>query len=191
MNKTDKVKEVQRFIDENPEKDLTWCAANNGLVSRSTFFIWKKRGMISTNAGTNEEPSSPNDLLLKEFDDLKERFERLRPSIERAVKAAAPSDDDLVKDILKEADTENLKAELKEWREKYALLQMDYVFERQMRLKWENLIHDAEANRLKMEEYKRMYEKLQAEYVTLKSGSRGTHAVKTTEKPKEWWEDMV
>ena len=38
MNKLDKIKEVQKFIESNKDKDLTWYADNNGIVSRRTFF---------------------------------------------------------------------------------------------------------------------------------------------------------
>ena len=37
MNKLDKIKEVQKFIESNKDKDLTWYADNNGIVSRRTF----------------------------------------------------------------------------------------------------------------------------------------------------------
>lgn len=94
-----------------------------------------------------------------------------------------------------EAENLELKEKLErydELKERFNRLQTDYVFEKEMRKKWESLIHDSETNKRKMEDYKEKYEKLQVEYIALKTGeSRGTQAVKATEKPKEWWEDIV
>ena len=102
-NKTDKLNDLISFIQANQDKDFTWCAKNNGIVSYRTFFNWKREGLLS--ASPSASASVEEDLRVENL--------RLRNRVKQL--------ENLIHDMpYKESEFKELKG-------KYERLQVDYM----------------------------------------------------------------
>ena len=75
---------------------------------------------------------------------------------------------------------------------KYEQLQTDLVFEKQLKEKYENMIHDLPYKQSEFNELKKKYEKLQLDYFALKNGKevKDESKEKTKEQKSQWWEEI-
>lgn len=209
VNMLDKIKEVQKFIESNKDKDLTWCADNNGIVSRRTFFNWRKEGLLSANPSANPSASAsasentdrsmdtPTDKTDKTdtseiIQNLFEEHEKneTRKLKNRQYNYNTRRRETLVEELQKE--NEELKSKYEELKSKYEQLQTDLIFERQLKEKYENQIHNLPYKQSEFNELKKKYENLQLDYFALKNGKESKD--ESNEKPKEqkshWWEEI-
>ena len=189
MNKLDKIKEVQKFIESNKDKDLTWYADNNGIVSRRTFFNWKKDGLLSASASASASATPTSEIIQNLFEEHEKNETRKLKN--RQYNHNTRNRKTLVEELQKE--NEELKSKFEELQSKYEQLQTDLIFERQLKEKYENQIHDLPYKQSEFNELKKKYEKLQLDYFALKNGKE----VKKdeSEKPKEqkshnWWDEI-
>ena len=187
MNKLDKIKEVQKFIEQNKDKDLTWCADNNGIVSRRTFFNWRKEGLLSASASAS---ASASEIIQNIFDEHEKNEDR--KSKNRQYNYNTKSRKALVEELQKE--NEELKSKYEELKSKYEELQTDFIFERQLKEKYINQIHDLPFKQSEFDELKDKYERLQIEYITLKTGDKPQDKSDKPDKPEtktqQWWEEI-
>ena len=200
MNKLDKIKEVQKFIESNKDKDLTWYADNNGIVSRRTFFNWKKDGLLSASesASASESESasaSASESATPTSEIIQNLFEEHEKNETRKLKNRQYNYNTKIKKTLEELQKENeeLKSKFDELQSKYEQLQTDLIFERQLKEKYENQIHDLPYKQSEFNELKNKYEKLQLDYFALKNGKESKD--ESNEKPKEqkshnWWDEI-
>ena len=101
------------------------------------------------------------------------------------------SRESLVEELQKE--NEELKSKYEELQSKYEQLQTNFIFEKQLKEKYENQIHDLPYKQSEFNELKKKYEKLQLDYFVLKNGKEIKDESK--EKPKEqkshnWWDEI-
>ena len=190
MNKLNKIKEVQKFIESNKDKDLTWYADNNGIVSRRTFFNWKKEGLLSANPSASANPTPTSEIIQNLFDEHEKNETRKLKN--RQYNYNKRSRETLVEELQKE--NEELKSKYEELKSKYEQLQTDFIFEKQLKEKYENQIHDLPYKQSEFNELKKKYEKLQLDYFALKNGKE-VKKDESKEKPKEqkshnWWEEI-
>ena len=89
-------------------------------------------------------------------------------------------------------ENEELKSKFEELQSKYEQLQTDLIFERQLKEKYENQIHDLPYKQSEFNELKNKYEKLQLEYFALKNGkeSKDESNEKTKEQKSQWWDEI-
>ena len=88
---------------------------------------------------------------------------------------------------------EELQKENEELKSKYEQLQTDLIFERQLKEKYENQIHDLPYKQSEFNELKNKYEKLQLDYFALKNGKevkKDESNEKTKEEKSQWWEEI-
>ena len=98
----------------------------------------------------------------------------------------------LVDELQKE--NEELKSKYEELKSKYEELQTDFIFERQLKEKYINQIHDLPFKQSEFDELKKKYDNLQIEYITLKTGDKPQDKPDKSDKPEtktqQWWEEL-
>ena len=198
MNKLDKIKEVQQFIEQNKDKDLTWCADNNGIVSRRTFFNWRKEGLLSASASASASATPTSEIIENIFDEHEKNEDR--KSKNRQYNYNTRSRKALVDELQKENEElkskyEELKSKYEELKSKYEELKTDFIFERQLKEKYINQIHDFPFKQSEFDELKKKYDNLQIEYITLKTGDKPQNKPDKSDKSEiknqtQWWEEL-
>ena len=96
----------------------------------------------------------------------------------------------LVEELQKE--NEELKSKYEELKSKYEQLQTDFIFERQLKERYINQIHDFPFKQSEFDELKKKYDNLQIEYIALKTGDKQDKP-KTEPEPEtktQWWEEL-
>ena len=93
----------------------------------------------------------------------------------------------LVEELQKE--NEELKSKYEELKSKYEELQTDFIFERQLKDKYANQIHDFPFKQSEFDELKKKYERLQIDYIALKNGDKPDKQDKPETKT-QWWEEI-
>ena len=197
----DKLEKVREFIQANPGKSNRWYADNNGIIKKTTFYKYLNDIVIDLSMDTldgqtdtldgqtdNESASAtPTSEIIQNL------FEEHEKNETRKLKNRQYNYNAKIKKTLEELQKENeeLKSKFEELQSKYEQLQTDLIFERQLKEKYENQIHDLPYKQSEFNELKNKYEKLQIDYFALKNGKESKDE---SEKPKEeksqWWEEI-
>ena len=212
----DKLEKVREFIQANPGKSNRWYADNNGIIKKTTFYKYLNDIVMNNFDGQtdnfdgqtdnfdtqtdnfdgqtdNESASASSDELIQNLLDEHEKNED-RKSKNRQYNYNSRSRKALVDELQKE--NEELKSKYEELKSKYEELQTDYIFERQLKEKYINQIHDLPFKQSEFDELKEKYERLQIEYITLKTGDKPQDKPDKPDKqdkPKtktQWWEEL-
>ena len=218
----DKLEKVRELIQANPGKSNRWYADNNGIIKKTTFYKYLNDIVIdrSTDKTDNltdktdnltdktDNPTDKTDNLTDKTDNptdnptdtseiIQNLFEEHEKNETRKLKNRQynynkRSRETLVEELQKE--NEELKSKFEELKSKYEELQTDFIFEKQLKEKYENQIHDLPYKQSEFNELKKKYEKLQLDYFALKNGKE-VKKDESKEKPKEqkshnWWEEI-
>ena len=133
----------------------------------------------------NENASASSDEIIQNLFDEHDKIEN-RKSKNRQYNYNARSRKALVEELQKE--NEELKSKYEELKSKYEELQTDFIFERQLKEKYERLIHDLPFKQSEFDELKKKYDNLQIEYITLKTGDKPEKP--ETKNQTQWWEEL-
>ena len=203
----DKLEKVREFIQANPGKSNRWYADNNGFLKRATFYKYLNdivmdrsmdrsidrsidRSMDNLDGQTDNESASASATLTSEiiqniFDEHEKNEDR--KSKNRQYSYNTKSRKILVEELQKE--NEELKSKYEELKSKYEQLQTEFIFERQLKEKYINQIHDLPFKQSEFDELKKKYDNLQIEYVTLKTGDKPQDKPETKNQT-QWWEEL-
>ena len=199
----DKLGKVREFIQANPGKSNRWYADNNGVIKKTTFYKYLNDIVIDTQTDktdnldgqTDTESASASTTPTSEIiQNLLEEHEKNedRKSKNRQYNYNTRSRKALVDELQKE--NEELKSKYEELKSKYEELKTDFIFERQLKEKYINQIHDLPFRQSEFDELKSKYERLQIEYITLKTGDKPQDKSDKSEKPNtkthQWWEEI-
>ena len=144
----------------------------------------------SASASASETPTSE---IIQNLLDEHEKNED-RKSKNRQYNYNTRSRKALVDELQKENEElkskyEELKSKYEELKSKYEKLQTDFIFERELKEKYINQIHDLPFKQSEFDELKDKYERLQIEYITLKTGDKPDKSNKPETKT-QWWEEL-
>ena len=212
----DKLEKVREFIQANPGKSNKWYAEHNGFLKRATFYkylndIVMDRSMDrsmdtpmdrsmdtqtdnltdKTDNQTDNESASSDEIIQNLLDEHEKNEDR--KSKNRQYNYNTRSRKALVEELQKE--NEELKDKYEELKSRYEQLQTDFIFERQLKEKYINQIHDLPFKQSEFDELKKKYDNLQIEYITLKTGDKPDKPDKSdkSDKPEiktQWWEEL-
>ena len=217
----DKLEKVREFIQANPGKSNRWYADNNGLLKRATFYKYLNdilmdrsmdRSMDNPTDKTDktdnptdktdktdktDNPTDTSEIIQNLFEEHEKNETRKLKN--RQYNYNTRRRETLVEELQKEKDElqkekDELKKKYEELQRKYEQLQTDLIFERQLKEKYENQIHDLPYKQSEFNELKKKYEKLQLDYFALKNGKE-VKKDESKEKSKEqkshnWWEEI-
>ena len=186
----DKLEKVKEFIQANPGKSNKWYAEHNGFLKRATFYkhlndIVMDRSMdtpVDTPVDNESASASTSEIIENIFEEHEKN--ETRKSKNRQYSYNTRSRKTLVEELQKE--NEELKSKYEELKSKYEELKTDFIFEKQLKDKYANQIHDFPFKQSEFDELKKKYDNLQIEYIALKTGDK-------QDKPKtknQWWEEM-
>ena len=209
----DKLEKVREFIQANPGKSNRWYADNNGFLKRATFYKYLNSIVMdrsidlsmdktdnfdgqTDNESASASASADSDEIIQNLLDEHEKNES-RKSKNRQYNYNTRSRKALVEELQKE--NEELKSKYEELKSKYEELKTDFIFERQLKEKYINQIHDLPFKQSEFDKLKAKYERLQIEYITLKTGDKPQD--KPQDKPNkpdksetknqtQWWEEL-
>ena len=207
----EKLEKVREFIRANPGKSNRWYADNNGIIKKTTFYKYLNDIVIdrytdnptdktdnpTDKTDKTDKTDNPTDNPTDKTDTseiIQNLFEEHEKNETRKLKNRQYNyntrrRETLVEELQKEKD--ELKKKYEELQSKYEQLQTDLIFERQLKEKYENQIHDLPYKQSEFNELKKKYEKLQLDYFALKNGKEVSES---KEKPKEqksqWWEEI-
>lgn len=196
----DKLEKVREFIQANPGKSNRWYADNNGLLKRATFYkylneILMDRSMDTPVDRSMDTPTDKTDNQTDTSEIIQNLFEEHEKNETRKLKNRQYNQNTknrktLVEELQKE--NEELKSKFEELQSKYEQLQTDLIFERQLKEKYENQIHDLPYKQSEFNELKKKYEKLQLDYFALKNGKevKKDESNETKEQKSQWWEEI-
>ena len=188
----DKLEKVREFIQANPGKSNRWYADNNGFIKKTTFYKYLNVIVMDTLDGQtdtqtdNESASASTSEIIENIFEEHEKNEN-KKSKNRQYNYNTRSRKALVEELQK--DNEELKNKYEELKSKYDQLQTDFIFERQLKDKYANQIHDFPFKQSEFDELKKKYERLQIEYITLKTGDKSEKSEKPETKT-QWWEEI-
>ena len=198
----DKLEKVREFIQANPGKSNKWYAEHNGFLKRATFYKYLNnivmdrsmdRSMDTLDGQTdnltdNESASASTSEIIQNLLEEHEKNED-RKSKNRQYNYNSRSRKSLVEELQKE--NEELKDKYEELKSKYEELQTDFIFERQLKERYINQIHDLPFKQSEFDELKDKYERLKIEYITLKTGDKPQDKQDKPEtKTQQWWEEL-
>ena len=197
----DKLKKVREFIQANPNKSNRWYADNNGIIKKTTFYKYLNDIVIDNQTDTldgqtdtldgqtdNESANASSDEIIQNLLDEHEKNED-RKSKNRQYNYNTKSRKALVNELQKE--NEELKSKYEELKSRYEQLQTDFIFEKQLKEKYINQIHDLPFKQSEFDELKKKYDNLQIEYITLKTGDKPQDKPDKPEtKTQQWWEEI-
>ena len=197
----DKLEKVKEYIQANPGKSNRWYADNNGFVKKTTFYKYLNDIVMDTLDGQTDGQTDKRTDKTDNQTDTSEIIENIfeeheknetRKSKNRQYNYNTRSRKALVEELQKE--NEELKNKYEELKSKYEQLQTDFIFERQLKEKYVNQIHDLPFKQSEFDELKDKYERLQIDYIALKTGDKQDKSDKS-DKPKsknqtQWWEEI-
>ena len=188
----DKLEKVKEFIQANPGKSNRWYADNNGFVKKTTFYKYLNDIVMDTLDGQTDTLDGQTDGQTDTSEIIENIFEEhekneTRKSKNKQYNYNTRSRKALVEELQKE--NEELKNKYEELKSKYEQLQTDFIFERQLKEKYENLLHDLPFKQSEFDELKKKYERLQIDYIALKTGDKQDKPDKPKTK-NQWWEEM-
>ena len=204
----DKLEKVREFIQANPGKSNRWYADNNGVIKKTTFYKYLNDIVMDNqtdnqtdktdnqtdktdktdNQTDNESAStstSSDELIQNLFGEHEKNEDR--KSKNRRYNYNTRSRKALVEELQKE--NEELKSKYEELKSKYEELKTDFIFERQLKDKYANQIHDFLFKQSEFDELKKKYERLQIDYIALKNGDKPDKQDKPENKT-QWWEEI-
>ena len=200
----DKLIKVREFIQANPGKSNRWYADNNGVIKKTTFYKYLNNIVMDNqtdktdnqtdktdktdNQTDNESAStstSSDELIQNLFVEHEKNEDR--KSKNRRYNYNTRSRKALVEELQKE--NEELKSKYEELKSKYEELQTDFIFEKQLKDKYANQIHDFPFKQSEFDELKKKYERLQIDYIALKNGDKPDKQDKPENKT-QWWEEI-
>ena len=208
----DKLEKVREFIQANPGKSNRWYADNNGVIKKTTFYKYLNDIVMDnqtdkmdnqtdnqtdktdnqtdnqTDKTDNESAStstSSDELIQNLFVEHEKNEDR--KSKNRRYNYNTRSRKALVEELQKE--NEELKSKYEELKSKYEELKTDFIFERQLKDKYANQIHDFPFKQSEFDELKKKYERLQIDYIALKNGDKPDKQDKPENKT-QWWEEI-
>ena len=205
----DKLIKVREFIQANPGKSNRWYADNNGVIKKTTFYKYLNDIVMDNqtdnqtdktdnqtdnqtdktdNQTDNESAStstSSDELIQNLFGEHEKNEDR--KSKNRRYNYNTRSRKALVEELQKE--NEELKSKYEELKSKYEELQTDFIFEKQLKDKYANQIHDFPFKQSEFDELKKKYERLQIDYIALKNGDKPDKQDKPENKT-QWWEEI-
>ena len=207
INIEDKLEKVREFIQANPGKSNKWYAEHNGFLKRATFYKYLNNIVMDRSMDTpmdtpmdrsmdtqtdtqtdNESASASTSEIIENIFEEHEKNED-RKSKNRQYNYNSRSRKALVDELQKE--NEELKDKYEELKSKYEQLQTDFIFEKQLKEKYINQIHDLPFKQSELDELKDKYERLQIEYITLKTGDKPQDKQdKPENKTQQWWEEI-
>ena len=196
----DKLEKVREFIQANPGKSNRWYADNNGIIKKTTFYKYlniivtdnqtdktdNQTDNDSASASASASATPTSEIIQNIFDEHEKNEDR--KSKNRQYNYNTRSRKALVEELQKE--NEELKDKYEELKSKYEQLQTDYIFERQLKDKYANQIHDLPFKQSEFDDLKDKYERLQIEYITLKTGDKPNKPNKPETKTQQWWEEI-
>ena len=191
----DKLEKVREFIQANPGKSNRWYADNNGIIKKTTFYKYLNDIVMdrSTDNPTDKTDNPTDKTDTSEI--IQNLFEEHEKNETRKLKNRQYNHNTknrktLVEELQKE--NEELKSKYEELQSKYEQLQTDLIFERQLKEKYENQIHDLPYKQSEFNELKKKYEKLQLDYFALKNGKevKKDESEKPKEQKSQWWEEI-
>ena len=208
----DKLIKVREFIQANPGKSNRWYADNNGVIKKTTFYKYLNDIVMDnqtdnltdktdktdktdnqtdnqtdkTDKTDNESSSTSSDELIQNLFGEHEKNED-RKSKNRRYNYNTRSRKALVEELQKE--NEELKSKYEELKSKYEELKTDFIFEKQLKDKYANQIHDFPFKQSEFDELKKKYERLQIDYIALKNGDKPDKQDKPENKT-QWWEEI-
>ena len=198
----DKLEKVKEFIQANPGKSNRWYADNNGFVKKTTFYKYLNDIVMDTLDGQTDGQTDKRTDKTDNQTDTSEIIENIfeeheknetRKSKNRQYNYNTRSRKALVEELQKE--NEELKSKYEELKSKYDQLKTDFIFERQLKERYINQIHDLPFKQSEFDELKKKYERLQIDYIALKTGDKQDKSDKS-DKPKsetktqQWWEEL-
>ena len=197
INMQDKLEKVREFIQANPGKSNKWYAEHNGFLKRATFYKHLNDIVMDTPVDTPvdtqtddesaDESASADELIQNLFEEHEKNEDR--KSKNRQYNYNTKSRKALVEELQKE--NEELKNKYEELKSKYEELKTDFIFERQLKERYINQIHDLPFKQSEFDELKKKYDNLQIEYITLKTGDKPDKPEKPkTKNQTQWWEEM-
>ena len=194
----DKLEKVKEFIQANPGKSNKWYAEHNGIVKRATFYKHLNDIVMDTLDGQTDgqtdnqtDKTDTSEIIENIFEEHEKNEDR--KSKNRQYNYNSRSRKALVEELQKE--NEELKSKYEELKSKYEQLQTDFIFEKQLKEKYINQIHDFPFKQSEFDELKDKYERLQIEYIALKTGDKPQDKSDKPDKPEtknqtQWWEEM-
>ena len=192
----DKLEKVREFIQANPGKSNRWYADNNGVIKKTTFYKYLNNIVMDnltdnqTDKTDNESAStstSSDELIQNLFGEHEKNEDR--KSKNRRYNYNTRSRKALVEELQKE--NEELKSKYEELKSKYEELQTDFIFEKQLKDKYANQIHDFPFKQSEFDELKKKYERLQIDYIALKKPDKPDKQDKPENKNQiQWWEEI-
>ncbi len=187
----DKLQKVREFIKANPGKSNRWYAEHNGFLKRATFYKYLNDIVMDTLDGQTDNESASADELIQNIFDEHEKNET-RKSKNKQYNYNTKSRKALVEELQKE--NEELKSKYEELKSKYEELKTDYIFEKELKDRYANQIHDFPFKQSEFDELKDKYERLQIEYIALKTGDKPNKPEKSdkpeTKNQTQWWEEL-
>ena len=191
----DKLEKVREFIQANPGKSNRWYADNNGFIKKTTFYKYLNDIVMDTPDGQTDTPDGQTDTseIIENIFEEHEKNET-RKSKNKQYNYNTRSRKALVEELQKE--NEELKNKYEELKSKYEQLQTEFIFERQLKEKYINQIHDLPFKQSEFDELKKKYDNLQIEYITLKTGDKPDKPNKPDKpdkpetKTQQWWEEL-
>ena len=204
----DKLEKVREFIKANPGKSNRWYADNNGVIKKTTFYKYLNDivmdrsidtldGQTDTLDGQTDTLDGQTDTseIIQNIFDEHEKNET-RKSKNKQYNYNTKSRKALVEELQKE--NEELKSKYEELKSKYEELKTDFIFERQLKEKYVNQIHDLPFKQSEFDELKKKYDNLQIEYIALKTGDKPQNKSNKPDKSNkpetknqtQWWEEM-
>ena len=214
----DELEKVREFIQANPGKSNRWYADNNGVLKRATFYkhlndIVMDRSMDRSMDKTDRSMDRSMDKTDRSMDKTDKTMDRsmdtptdtseiiqnlfeehekneTRKLKNRQYNYNTRRRETLVEELQKE--NEELKSKYEELKSKYEQLQTDFILEKQLKEKYENMIHDLPYKQSELNELKSKYEKLQLDYFVLKNGKevKKDELEKSNEQKSQWWEEI-
>ena len=200
----DKLEKVREFIQANPGKSNRWYADNNGFLKRATFYKYLNSIVMDRSIDLSMDKTDKTDNLTD------------NESASASASASADSDE-IIQNLLDEHEknesrksknrqynyntrsrkalVEELQKENEELKSKYEELKTDFIFERQLKEKYINQIHDLPFKQSEFDKLKDKYERLQIEYITLKTGDKPQDKPNKQDKSEtknqtQWWEEL-
>lgn len=186
----DKLEKVREFIQANPGKSNKWYAENNGFLKRATFYKHLNDIVMDRSMDT---PVDTSEIIENIFEEHKKN--ETRKSKNRQYNYNTRSRKALIEELQKE--NEELKNKYEELKSKYEELKTDFIFERQLKDRYANQIHDFPFKQSEFDELKKKYDNLQIEYIALKTGDKQDKSDKPDKQDKpenknqtQWWEEL-
>ena len=193
----DRLEKVREFIQANPGRSNRWYADNNGFIKKTTFYKYLN-DIVMDRSTDNQTDKTDNQTDKTDKTDTSEiiqnLFEEHEKNETRKLKNRQYNYNTKIKKTLEELQKENeeLQSKFEELQSKYEQLQTDLIFERQLKEKYENQIHDLPYKQSEFNELKKKYDMLQLDYFALKNGKevKKDESEKPKEQKSQWWEEI-